>query len=138
MFVYELRKVKFVPALNYALCYEDVWGSGSIDPHFLDLGTRLYNTILSQIYWGFGLCPLSSSLKTRTHYISETESVSILRFVGEDTYSVGSHNSGCYTLSSEPFRSYNPACFQYHKVSMANLMVKPWPAINKELLRISM
>jgi hypothetical protein len=25
---------------NYALCYDDVWGSGCIDPRFLDLGTN--------------------------------------------------------------------------------------------------
>jgi hypothetical protein len=33
-------KVKLPPCLtNYALRHEGVWGSGCIDPHFLDLGT---------------------------------------------------------------------------------------------------
>jgi hypothetical protein len=33
-------KVKLSPCLtNEALRHEDVWGSGCIDPHFLDLGT---------------------------------------------------------------------------------------------------
>jgi hypothetical protein len=31
---------KVVPVLNYALHHEDVWGSGCIDPRFLDLGTN--------------------------------------------------------------------------------------------------
>jgi hypothetical protein len=30
-------------------------------------------------YWVFGLCPLSSILKTRKHNVSETGSVSVLR-----------------------------------------------------------
>jgi hypothetical protein len=34
--IYEKGKV--VPVLN-ELSHEDVWGSGYIDPHFLDLGT---------------------------------------------------------------------------------------------------
>jgi hypothetical protein len=34
------KKVKLSLCLtNYALCHEDVWGSGCIDPRFLDLGT---------------------------------------------------------------------------------------------------
>jgi hypothetical protein len=32
-------KGKVVPVLNQALRHEDVWGSGCIDPRFLDLGT---------------------------------------------------------------------------------------------------
>jgi hypothetical protein len=27
--------------INYALRHEGVWGSGRLDPHFLDLGTGL-------------------------------------------------------------------------------------------------
>jgi hypothetical protein len=34
-------KGKGVPVLKQALRHEDVWGSGRIDPGFLDLGTRL-------------------------------------------------------------------------------------------------
>jgi hypothetical protein len=33
------KKGKVVPVLNYALRHEGVWGSGRIEPHFLDLGT---------------------------------------------------------------------------------------------------
>jgi hypothetical protein len=31
---------KVVPVLNWTLRHEGVWGSGFIEPHFLDLGTR--------------------------------------------------------------------------------------------------
>jgi hypothetical protein len=34
-----IKKGKVVPVLNYALRYEEVWGSGCIDPRILDLGT---------------------------------------------------------------------------------------------------
>jgi hypothetical protein len=40
-------------------------------------------------YWVFGLCPSSGILKTKEHNVSETGSVSVLRWGGEDTYSVG-------------------------------------------------
>jgi hypothetical protein len=30
---------KVVPLLNYALRYEGAWGSGCINPHFVDLGS---------------------------------------------------------------------------------------------------
>jgi hypothetical protein len=42
-----------------------------------------------QNYWVFGLRPSSSILKTKEHNVSETGSVSILRWEG-DTYSAGS------------------------------------------------
>jgi hypothetical protein len=32
-------KMKSLCFTNWALCHEGVWGSGCIDPHFLDLGT---------------------------------------------------------------------------------------------------
>jgi hypothetical protein len=33
-------KVKLCPLLTYwALCHGDIWGSGCVDPHILDLGT---------------------------------------------------------------------------------------------------
>jgi hypothetical protein len=35
------KKVKPLCLTNYALCREDVWGSGCIDPHILDLETSL-------------------------------------------------------------------------------------------------
>jgi hypothetical protein len=38
----------------------------------------------------FGLCPSSDILETIKHNVSETGSVSVLRWGGEDTYSVGS------------------------------------------------
>jgi hypothetical protein len=43
----------------------------------------------TQNYWDFGLCPSSGILETREHNVSETESVSFLRW-GGDTYSVRS------------------------------------------------
>jgi hypothetical protein len=46
----------------------------------------VYNT---QNYWAFGLCPPSSITETRKHNVSETSSVSFLRWGGwQDTYSV--------------------------------------------------
>jgi hypothetical protein len=39
-------------------------------------------------YWVFALCPSSVILRTREYNVSETESVSVLRWGG--TYSVGS------------------------------------------------
>jgi hypothetical protein len=45
----------------------------------------------TQNYWVFGLFPSSGVLGTRKHDVSETGSVSVLRYVwGGDTYSVGS------------------------------------------------
>jgi hypothetical protein len=38
---------------------------------------------ISQNYWVYELCPSSSILETRKHNISETGSVSILRWEGE-------------------------------------------------------
>jgi hypothetical protein len=46
-----------------------------------------------QNYWVFGLCLSFGILETRKHNVSETGSVSVLRWCmggGEDTYSVGS------------------------------------------------
>jgi hypothetical protein len=40
----------------------------------------MYNT---QNYWVFGLCPSSGILETRKHSISETGSVSVLRWGGK-------------------------------------------------------
>jgi hypothetical protein len=40
---------------------------------------------------GSALCPSSGILKTRKHYVSETGSVSFLRYWEGYTYSVGSH-----------------------------------------------
>jgi hypothetical protein len=47
----------------------------------------VYNT---QYYWGSGFCSSSGILKTRKYKISETGSVSVLRWREEDKYSVGS------------------------------------------------
>jgi hypothetical protein len=44
----------------------------------------------TQNYWVFGLFPSSGILGTRKHDVSETGSISVLRYGGEDTYSVGS------------------------------------------------
>jgi hypothetical protein len=44
----------------------------------------------AQNYWVFGLCPSPGILEIRKHNVSGTESVSVLRFGGEDTYLVGS------------------------------------------------
>jgi hypothetical protein len=52
----------------------------------LKRGTYLTN----QNHWGSGLCPSSGILKTRKHDVSETGSVSVLRWREGDTYSVGS------------------------------------------------
>jgi hypothetical protein len=43
--------------------------------------TSVYDT---QNFWSSGLCPSSGTLKTRKHYVSETGSVSVLRWE-EDT-----------------------------------------------------
>jgi hypothetical protein len=43
-----------------------------------------------QNYWVFGLCPPSGIVETRKRNVSETGSVSVLGWSGEDTYSVGS------------------------------------------------
>jgi hypothetical protein len=60
----------------------------------------VYNT---RNYWVFGRCPSSGILKIREHNISETGSVSVLRWGGggEDTYSVSE------TLCSLIFRIPN-------------------------------
>jgi hypothetical protein len=39
-FVYWVKKVRSLCLTNQALRHEGVWGSGCIDPHFLDLGTN--------------------------------------------------------------------------------------------------
>jgi hypothetical protein len=52
-----------------------------------DRPTMVYNT---QNYWVFGLWPSSIIPETRKHNFSETGSVSVLRWRGEDNYSVGS------------------------------------------------
>jgi hypothetical protein len=39
---------------------------------------------------GFGISPSSDILKAREHNVSETGSVSVLRWGGGDTYSLGS------------------------------------------------
>jgi hypothetical protein len=52
--------------------------------------TMVYDT---QNYWVSGLRPSSGILNTRKHNVSETGSVSILRWGEGDTYSVGSHKS---------------------------------------------
>jgi hypothetical protein len=44
----------------------------------------------TQNYWVFGLCPSSGILETRKHNVSRTGYVSVLRWEGEDPYSVGS------------------------------------------------
>jgi hypothetical protein len=44
----------------------------------------------TQNYWVFGLCPSSGIVETRKHNVSETGSVSVLRWEGINTYSVGS------------------------------------------------
>jgi hypothetical protein len=41
-----------------------------------------------QNYWVFGHCPSSGILETRKHNVSETASVSVLKWEVEDTYSV--------------------------------------------------
>jgi hypothetical protein len=38
---------------------------------------------ISQNYWVLGLCPSSGVLETRKHNVSETGSISILRWEGE-------------------------------------------------------
>jgi hypothetical protein len=49
-----VKKVKLSPFLtNQTLCHEGVWGSGCIDPHFLDLGTswrRVVSFTLRPLY----------------------------------------------------------------------------------------
>jgi hypothetical protein len=40
--------------------------------------------------WVFGLFLSSGVVETRTHDVSETGSLSVLRYGGEDTYTVGS------------------------------------------------
>jgi hypothetical protein len=45
--------------------------------------------VSTQNYWGFGLLPSSGILGTRKYDVSETGCVSVLRYGGEDTYSVG-------------------------------------------------
>jgi hypothetical protein len=42
-----------------------------------------YNSFWAQNYWVFGLCPSSRILKTRNRNVSETGSVSVLRWGGE-------------------------------------------------------
>jgi hypothetical protein len=45
-FLFIKEKVKlFVCLSNYALCHEEVWGSGCIGPCFLDLGTSWRSVI---------------------------------------------------------------------------------------------
>jgi hypothetical protein len=44
----------------------------------------------SQNYWVFGLSPSSGIPGNRKHDVSETGSISVLRYGGESTYSVGS------------------------------------------------
>jgi hypothetical protein len=34
-----MKAVKSLCGTNQALCHEGLWGSGCINPHFLDLGT---------------------------------------------------------------------------------------------------
>jgi hypothetical protein len=49
--------------------------------------TMVYNT---QNYWVSGLCPSTGILNTRKHNVTETASVSVLRWREGHTYSVGS------------------------------------------------
>jgi hypothetical protein len=55
--------------------------------------SRIYRFLMMvyniQKYWVSELCPLSGILNTR-NIVSETGSVSVLRWGGEKTYSVGS------------------------------------------------
>jgi hypothetical protein len=44
----------------------------------------------TQNYWVFGLCPSSGILETRKHNISESRSVSVHRWEGQDTSSLES------------------------------------------------
>jgi hypothetical protein len=44
-----------------------------------------------QNYWGFGFLPSSSILENRKHDVSETGSVSILRWGGETPTQLGPH-----------------------------------------------
>jgi hypothetical protein len=48
--------------------------------------TNSEHSSCTQNYWVFGLCPSYGILETRKHKVSETGSVSFLRWVGEDTY----------------------------------------------------
>jgi hypothetical protein len=66
-----------------------LWKSERITGFLLSWNVTQFMKIWKN-YWGFGLCPSSGILKTRKHNISETGSFSVLRWRGEDTYSVGS------------------------------------------------
>jgi hypothetical protein len=55
---------------------------------------RPYEALLTQKYWGFGLCLWSGILETRKHNVSETGCVCVLRCEGEDTYLVVSLRKG--------------------------------------------
>jgi hypothetical protein len=50
----------------------------------------LINTDKLRNCWLFGLCPSSDIVDTRKHNVSETGSVSVLRWGGGGTYIVGS------------------------------------------------
>jgi hypothetical protein len=82
-------------------------------------------------YWVFGLFPSSGILSDRKQEVSETGSVSVLRYGGEDTYSV---DSDCDTPSLERFRInrgtvfsvwFVPRCYKQDKLVNG---VKSWLA----------
>jgi hypothetical protein len=54
------------------------------------MARMILTIIINQNYWVFGLFPSSGILDTRKHDVLETGCVSVLRWRGEDTYSVGS------------------------------------------------
>jgi hypothetical protein len=70
---------QFLISLLYTL-FVDELNEGKYSCRFEWVLTTEYN-ILN--YWGFGLCPSSGILETREHKVSETGSVSILRWRGE-------------------------------------------------------
>jgi hypothetical protein len=69
--------------------------------------TMVYDT---QNYWAFGLCPLSGIQKTREHNISETGSVSNIRWEG-DTYSVESLRKSELQSVDNPCQSQSQSYF---------------------------
>jgi hypothetical protein len=86
IFMYNLYKIY----IQVTIIFPSIFIGGfytEFQVRFWRVLTMVYNT---ENYCVLGLCPSSGILEARKHNVSETGSVSVLRWGGEDTYSVGS------------------------------------------------